>query len=85
MAPPRQFREQEVLDFIVAFEAEHDLPPTVREIADALGFASVFSVQRYLRRLRAEGRLEWEPRRHRGLRVVGHGRDGDTGRTEAHG
>lgn len=85
MAPPRQYREQEVLDFIIAFEADHAIPPTVREITDGLGFASVFSVQRYLRRLRAEGRLEWEPRRHRGLRVVDHGGDGGTGRTEAHG
>lgn len=85
MAPPRRHREEEVLSFVKAFEEEHKLSPTVREIQEALGFASPFSVQRYLRRLRAEGRLEQEPRRHRGLRVVDDGGDSPPGRTEAHG
>lgn len=72
MPTPRAYREEEVLAFIKQYEKRHAQPPTVREIADAMHLASPNAVYKYLRRLREDGRLTWEPRRHRALRVVGH-------------
>jgi SOS-response transcriptional repressor LexA len=66
----RCYRELEVLDFIEQYEARHAQPPTVREIAEGMNLASPNAVYKYLTRLRNEGRLQWEPRRHRGLRLV---------------
>lgn len=56
--------------FIKRYEKRHGQPPTVREIADAMSLASPNAVYKYLRRLREDGRLAWEPRKHRALRVV---------------
>lgn len=72
MPTPRSYREEEVMEFIEAFYDRHVLMPTVREIADHLGLASPNAAYKYLRRLREDGRLAWEPRKHRALRVVEH-------------
>jgi repressor LexA len=72
MPQPRTYREEEVMAFIARYEKRHAQPPTVREIAEGMGLASPNAVYKYLRRLRAEGRLAWEPRKHRALRVVKH-------------
>jgi repressor LexA len=73
MPQPRTYREEEALAFIKRYEGRHGRPPTVREIADGMKLASPNAVYKYLRRLREDGRLAWEPRKHRALRVVGHG------------
>ena len=71
MPAQRTYREDEVLAYIKRYERRHAQPPTIREIADALGLASTNAVYKYLSRLREQGRLAWEPRKHRALRVVG--------------
>jgi len=59
-------RQQEVLSFIVESLRESGYPPTVREIADHFGMASVYGVQRHLEALQKKGFL----RREAGARAI---------------
>ena len=51
-------RQQLVLDYITAYIKEEGMPPTVREIADGLGFKSPNSVQEHLRLIAKKGYIE---------------------------
>ncbi|MEO7200288.1 MAG: transcriptional repressor LexA [Dokdonella sp.] len=62
---PNQLR---VLDYIRQHLAAHDSAPSLREIADALGFARHSSAQAYVDALVRKGVLERLPQ-HRGLRL----------------
>ncbi len=66
--PPLSRRQQQVLDFVRRHVQAHGLPPTLREIADALGFSSHSSAQTCVTSLVQKGALERSPR-HRGLRL----------------
>lgn len=62
--------QQRVLDYIRSHSDAHGSAPTLREIADALGFARHSSAQDYVTALVRKGMLERRPQ-HRGLRVAG--------------
>ena len=62
--------QQRVLDYICSHSESHGSAPTLREIADALGFARHSSAQDYVTALVRKGMLERLPQ-HRGLRVAG--------------
>ncbi len=59
--------QRRVLEHIRDYAAEHGRPPTLREIAEALGFARHSSAQDYVEALVRKGALERSP--HRGLRL----------------
>ena len=63
-----------VYAFIVAYMGENCYAPTIREIVRG-SFLSVGSVIRHLNRLETIGRIEREPGRHRGIRLVADGTD----------
>ncbi|HET6546347.1 MAG TPA: transcriptional repressor LexA [Rhodanobacteraceae bacterium] len=62
--------QRRVLDCIQAYFVEHGRPPTLREIAGKLRFASHSSAQDYVDTLVRKGALERLPH-HRGLRLAG--------------
>lgn len=62
-------RQKRVLDFITDFTVEHGMPPTIREIAAGLGFASTNSVAGHLSALRRKDLLERASGKARGLKV----------------
>ena len=62
-------RQQEVLDFIREFMAEHNMPPTRVEIAKELGFRSANSSEEHLKALARKGAIELTPGASRGIRL----------------
>jgi len=72
---PLTERQREVLDFVALSVERRGLAPTLREIADAFGFASTASAQKHVAELVRKGYLTRERHRSRGLGVVsGRGR-----------
>ena len=67
-------RQQKTLAFLREYLQSQGLPPTLREIAEALGFSSHSSAQACVESLVKKGVLERSPQ-HRGLRLPA----GDTG------
>lgn len=61
---------EKVLDTIIAYQRQHERPPTVREIAQALDMASTGGIHRWLEILRSQGKIEWEPGKSRTIRVI---------------
>jgi len=62
-------RQQEVLDFITRFTESSGAPPTVREIAAGMGFASTNAVSDHLAAIERSGYIERRSNRSRGIRV----------------
>lgn len=52
------------------YVGQHGRTPSMRELAHACGFATASGIYRYLSRLKADGRLEWEPNLARTMRTV---------------
>ena len=48
-------KQQEILDYIIAFQTEHGYPPSVREIGAAVGLKSPSTVHFHLKGLEAAG------------------------------
>ena len=48
-------KQQEILDYIIAFQAKHGYPPSVREIGAAVGLKSPSTVHFHLKGLEAAG------------------------------
>ena len=67
--PPGRTREQ-VFRFVRRRLLE-GVPPTVREVQDAMGFAAVESARKHLEALVAEGRLQKSKGSARGYRLAG--------------
>lgn len=63
-------RQQAILDFLLAWQAQHGYPPTRAEIARAFGFSQARSAEDHLRALAAKGAIALEPGRSRGIRVL---------------
>jgi repressor LexA len=63
-------RRQRILDCIVRTVEERGYPPSVREIADAVGLASTSAVHHHLIALEREGMLERGGKHSRALRVT---------------
>jgi repressor LexA len=74
-------RQQQVLDFVTDSTARTGVPPTVREIGEALGLASTNAVAGHLKALIRAGALGKLPRKSRGLRVGMENRDSPHFRT----
>ncbi len=64
-------RQQQILDFIRAYRAEHSYMPSVREIQAACGISSTSVVDYNVRILEREGYLHRSPDISRGLELVG--------------
>lgn len=63
-------RQREVLDFIRAHVEQEGAPPTLQQIADALGFAQACGARKHVLRLQEAGVLSVRPNQARGLRLV---------------
>ena len=66
-----QERRQRILDCIAQTVAERGYPPSVREIADAVGLASTSAVHHHLIALERDGLLERGGKHSRALRIIG--------------
>jgi repressor LexA len=65
-------RKQKILETIAQAIAERGYPPSVREIADAVGLASTSAVHHHLTALEREGLLERGAKLTRALRLTTH-------------
>jgi repressor LexA len=63
-------KQHQIVDFIVAYTAEHGFPPTMREMAEAIGTKSSNSVAGHLLRLQRAGVVTWEMNKPRTVRVL---------------
>ena len=65
-----------ILDMIVSYIQEHQYPPTIQEIGDAVGLKSKSTVHSHLMKLIDEGKLETDRNRNssisRAIRVPGY-------------
>lgn len=66
-----QERRQRILDCIAQTVEERGYPPSVREIADAVGLASTSAVHHHLIALERDGLLERGGKHSRALRITG--------------
>jgi repressor LexA len=66
--PPRQ---KDVLRYIVELTDEHGYPPTLAELAKALGLRNRMTVHQHVAALKKKGLVHWEPGLNRSLKVVG--------------
>lgn len=63
-------RKQRIIDYIAASVRESGYPPSVREIAAAVGLASTSAVHHHLSALEKEGKLERDATQSRALRLT---------------
>ncbi|MCI1641252.1 MAG: transcriptional repressor LexA [Actinomyces sp.] len=68
--PPLSARQQQILELVRASVGEHGYPPSVREIANAVGLASPSTVKHHLDSLEKAGYLQRVPGRPRALEVT---------------
>lgn len=66
--PPRQ---RDVLRFIVKLTDERGFPPTLSELAQAMGLRNRMTVHQHVTALKNKGMVHWEPGLNRSLRVIG--------------
>lgn len=75
-------RQQAILDYIVASITDRGYPPSMREIGDAVGMASLSSVTHQLGRLEDLGYIRRFPGRSRSLEIITITKDKDTAEPE---
>ena len=63
-------RQRDVLEFIRAHVEQEGLPPTLQQIANALGFAQACGARKHVLKLQEAGMLSVRPHEARGLRLV---------------
>lgn len=68
-------RRQEILAFVLSYLTRNRVPPTLREIGDAVGLRAVSSVHGHLSALHRMGLLVTHHSRHRGLILTPSGLD----------
>jgi repressor LexA len=66
-----QQRAEKILEFIRERSTSRGYPPTVREIAEAVGLASTSAVHHHLLKLEREGKLQKDATRSRALTIPG--------------
>ncbi|CAN5130164.1 transcriptional repressor LexA [soil metagenome] len=71
MTKQDQQRADRILTFVGEYTADKGYPPSVREIAHAVGLASTSAVHHHLIRLEEQGRLQKQATRSRALSVTG--------------
>jgi repressor LexA len=64
-------RQKEVLNLIGSLTDENGYPPTLAELAKALGLKNRMTVHQHVAALKKKGFVHWEPGLNRSLRVVG--------------
>lgn len=67
--PPRQ---RDVIRLILELTEEHGYPPTLAELARAMGLRNRMTVHQHVAALKKKGFVQWEPGLNRSLRVVSH-------------
>ncbi len=71
MKKPKQAEARKVvLRYIRKFWREYNYPPTMREIAAALGYGSKEAIRYHLRALREQGIVDWQEGAGRTIRIV---------------
>ena len=63
-------RQQQVLDCIKGHIREHGFPPTRMEVAQAVGLKDASTISGHLAKLAEAGRVELQPNKKRGIRVL---------------
>lgn len=64
-------KQEQVLKFLMDFNAEHGFPPTIRELCHGLGFKSLNTAHFHLRSLEKKGYIEVHPGKGRGITLPG--------------
>ena len=86
MAPYELTAEQQrVVSYIIKYRAENGFPPTVREIAAALGYRSPNNVRQHLRLIEQKGFLRLLPGKARGIEITATFAAGEYGEEEQQG
>lgn len=70
--PPRQ---RDVINHIINLTEENGYPPTLAELAAALGLKNRMTVHQHVAALKKKGLVHWEPGLNRSLKVVGEAQD----------
>lgn len=65
-------RQRDVIRFIVQLTEQHGYPPTLAELARALGLRNRMTVHQHVAALKKKGLVHWEPGLNRSLRVLSH-------------
>lgn len=76
-------RQQMILDYIKNEVQTKGYPPSVREIATAVGLASSSTVHGHLSRIENKGYIRRDPTKPRAIEVLNHSADNDIPRDEA--
>jgi len=63
-------KQNEVLDFLKKYTAEHGFPPAVREIGEALGMSSPATVQAHLNHLKEAGVIKNSSNKFRTIEIL---------------
>lgn len=79
MVEPLPPRQREVLALIEQLTDEHGYPPTLAELAKAMGLRNRMTVHQHVVALKKKGFVRWEPGLNRSLRVLN---GGDMGEAE---
>lgn len=66
-------KQQQIYDYILSFAGEHGYPPSVREIAQAVGLKSPATVHFHLKGLREAGYITQAEGKTRAISIVGAG------------
>jgi len=70
---PLPARQKDVVTLIVKLTDEHGYPPTLAELAIALGLKNRMTVHQHVAALKKKGIVQWEPGLNRSLRVLPEG------------
>jgi repressor LexA len=70
---PLPARQRDVINLIVSLTDEHGYPPTLAELATALGLKNRMTVHQHVAALKKKGLVHWEPGLNRSLRVLSEG------------
>lgn len=70
IVPALTDRQNEIHEYMLAYQAEHGMPPTVREIAEHFGFTSTNGVIDHLKALERKGHVKHRELIARGWRAV---------------
>jgi repressor LexA len=77
--------QQRVVSYIIGYREENGFPPTVREIAAALGYRSLNNVRQHLRLVERKGFVRLLPGKARGIEITAAFAAGEYGEEEEQG